>query len=483
MELNRALQRAAGICIALLLVGCGIVPKVTPPSGEENRTRKLTVFFDGTAQDERGETSIKKLHSLATLQDRGDIAAIYIEGVGAKGKPLGLVTGYGTAERVRHAYAFLLEHYRQEAPQEIYLFGFSRGAYAARILATMLEYAGLPNYRSSNPAAIPAYMDIASATYNEVFRDPDAAWTMARAHPAQRAEAIAKVLKSWGAHGGIGSRVEVTAMGLFDTVDEVGVPGIDGSVADVNPRFFSQMCNVRRAYHAVSLDDNREKVFAPKLITRPQLYQRCPERLENLDASVHEVWFSGAHSDVGGGYHDSLLGGVPLNWMLRQMASFHLFPAGVRVRENHLDASRDAEKSTIPWLYPRHDRQLAVYIDPDNELHNPGRLSLPRAARVPRIHQSVFDRMKECAQGKCAQFHDSSFSDPAKVWQSGHAKHEFKWSFQWKAVGCFAAAGKDHQGLQVLLAAPDTCGFRVEEAGWGLQTSLETQTRPPSASP
>jgi len=483
MDWTRACRFAYAVCVALLLCGCGIVPKVSPPSGEENRTRKLAVFIDGTAQDERGETSIKRLHSLITFQDRSDIAAIYIEGVGAKGKPLGLASGFGTAERVRHAYAFLLEHYRHDNPQEIHLFGFSRGGYAIRILATLLEYAGLPDYRPSGPEGRPEYMYIAEETYKEVFRDPSAAWMWSRTPPWERTEEISKSLRSLGARAGTFGRVDITAMGLFDTVDEVGVPGIDGSVADLNPRFWGQLCNVRRAYHAVSLDDNREKVFAPKLITRPQLFARCPERLEKLDEFVHEVWFSGAHTDVGGGYHDSLLGGIPLNWMLRKMARFDLFPAGIRVRENHLDVGRDAEESTIPWLYPRGHRKLITYLDPQSAIHNPGGAQLPPAASVIRVHQSVFDRLKDCAVRKCAQLAQMPFSSPVKVWRPGQADYEFRWTYDWDPKGCFAVSGADSGPPQVFMADPRSCGrIIVDEPEWNSPTKEARQIYAPTAS-
>ena len=84
------------------------------------------------------------------------------------------------------------------------------------------------------------------------------------------------------------------------------------------------------AFHALSIDadDNRKLIFTPLRLTRPHLFKGCVRdgSLPMLDRTSHvehlrlqEVWFSGPHSDVGGGYGDSLLGGTSLDWMIGRL--------------------------------------------------------------------------------------------------------------------------------------------------------------------
>ena len=159
---RKTIQTLLLLCFSLILSGCGHIgykprgfdiPPVKISTENANPSgytpRKIVIFFDGTANDEGSDTNVKRLHSLITLQDRKDIASLYILGVGTNLDPIGLVTGSGINARVRLAYEFILNHYtpktRDMEADEIYIFGFSRGAFAARILTTMLNYAGIVN--------------------------------------------------------------------------------------------------------------------------------------------------------------------------------------------------------------------------------------------------------------------------------------------------------------------------------------------------
>lgn len=95
--------------------------------------------------------------------------------------------------------------------------------------------------------------------------------------------------------------------------------------------YVDQICNIEAIAHAVSIDDNRGKRFTPELMTISKLATFCDLPTEDLQSDivglyiankVDEVWFSGAHSDVGGGYSDagqSPLSDVSLGWMLRKL--------------------------------------------------------------------------------------------------------------------------------------------------------------------
>src|SRR5690606_14397003 len=76
-------------------------------------------------------------------EDAGDtLDTFYVEGIGAEDKLVGAATGWGFRYRIKQAYAYLLMNHHEQ--DRIFLFGFSRGAYSARVLASLLHYGGLP---------------------------------------------------------------------------------------------------------------------------------------------------------------------------------------------------------------------------------------------------------------------------------------------------------------------------------------------------
>ncbi|WP_412479774.1 phospholipase effector Tle1 domain-containing protein [Azonexus sp. IMCC34839] len=362
--------------LALLLIpllsACALSPKKLVQ--HNGGPHKIAVFFDGTANDEESDTNIKRLHSLVSLQKRTDvsISTIYIEGVGADGKVLGMAMGWGIGARVRDAYAFLLENY--SPGDQIYIFGFSRGAYSGRILASMLNSAGLPERRSHSAEYV---ADVVYAAFK------------GKAGLTQRREQIDNALQQLGLR--IAPPVGVEVMGLWDTVEALGVPDYAPNIEVPNSRYGDQLCNVKQAYHAMSIDDDRERIFTPILLTRDHLLEECGVAKKDyaafLDSHVDEVWFSGAHADVGGGYQDSLLGGVSLNWMLGKLRPTGLLPPGAGVPEDRFCTSHDPEKG-LPWaiLYHRQSRNLERYTASSNYNKRGGTPYL-------KIHRSVIERL------------------------------------------------------------------------------------------
>jgi uncharacterized protein (DUF2235 family) len=107
--------------------------------------KRLSIFLDGTWNDPGTETNVSKLHSLVAAQglDGADQKSYYDPGVGTKPleKVLGGAVGLGLSLNVRQAYGWLLEHYVDN--DEVYIFGFSRGAYTARSLGGLIAGCGL----------------------------------------------------------------------------------------------------------------------------------------------------------------------------------------------------------------------------------------------------------------------------------------------------------------------------------------------------
>ena len=438
---RKTIQTLLLLCFSLILSGCGHIgykPRgfdIPPVNISHENTnppgyapRKIVIFFDGTANDEGSDTNVKRLHSLITLQDRKDIASLYILGVGTNLDPIGLVTGSGINARVMLAYEFILNHYtpktREMEADEIYIFGFSRGAFAARILTTMLNYAGIVN-EARDQTALRKYTpkelgELVHAATFPGFSSPDDA-----DKPEVRPGNLKTKLAAKGLISAVNSdnsiSVPVKVLGLWDTVEALGSPGIVSNliipllsqppktdVDEPNRRYGEKLCNVEAAYHAVSIDDNRATIFTPLLLSRRHLFDGCTRGKGLLDNygrikpdQLQEVWFSGAHSDVGGGYANGALSGVSLNWMLNRIKCTGLLPNAVCpaevsksrdthfVREDFFGGSHDPTAG-IWSFYPNVSRDLVTYaLD---------KRSISRAEGKPQeptplcVHKSVFER-------------------------------------------------------------------------------------------
>ena len=386
-SLVRIILVALGVVI---LGGCSSVvhkPLVAP----DVRGRMIAIFFDGTHNDASSDTNVKKLHSLVSLQDGKPISTLYIEGVGTGTDVLGMGAGLGIGARVRVAYAFLLDNYRPG--DRIYIFGFSRGAYSARMLVSLLYHAGFPAkvVAGGNPPV--DSKEIADIVFDAVKEEPHeiSPFTEPKKQERVRRALVAKGLEpdpelDKAASGAKENKaVSVEVLGLWDTVEALGIPDWGAKIVDklggtpyvpnvdhANPRYGDKLCNVHHAFHALALDDNREWVFTPQLMTRRHLFNGCTPKRESpiLDGAkvrkghLHEVWFAGAHSDVGGGYADSLLSGISLNWMIDRVRAVapRLLPSKkTSVRSDPYGTSHDPESGAWSALYHGLNRDVVKY--------------------------------------------------------------------------------------------------------------------------
>lgn len=376
--------------LSIITSGCTTVAVKQLPAATDG-PKKIVIFFDGTHNNEVTDTNVKRLHSLVTLQPREDISTLYIEGVGTGSDFLGMAMGVGTKVRTKIAYQFLLDNYHPN--DQVYIFGFSRGAYIARILASLLYYAGLPTHESLSSE------EIAELVYEEVKRY-DKTTSANECHARVEGKAITETvpsrrsivvcaLEKRAMHSS--EYVPVELLGLWDTVEALGAPdwgarikhkvGLTPFHVNVdNPNIYhgDQLCNVRRAYQALSIDDNREWAFTPLLLTRKHLWKECQPNDEGMNVRLREVWFSGAHSDVGGGYGDSLLSGVSLNWMIEQLLEADLEEKDRQIKLLHKDAhvrqdpygtSHNPNTGAVGLFYEKMNRNIAGYVAEDNHIH------------------------------------------------------------------------------------------------------------------
>lgn len=224
---------------------------------------------------------------------------------------IGGITGQGIHKNIMDAYRYIVQNFTPGT--EIYLLGFSRGAYTVRSLCGLINNCGIlkrPDARLIQQAF-------------DHYKKAGAAWTPSGA----------KSVAFRAAHSH-DSR-EIRFVGVWDTVGALGVPFSLMGLFDRKDEFYDTKLgsNVRIARHALAIDERRED-FEPTLW----------EPREGLD--LQQVWFAGSHSDIGGGYpaddKGRLASDSALEWMVQQVRS-----SGLDL-EDHLPADiRPSPKATL----------------------------------------------------------------------------------------------------------------------------------------
>jgi uncharacterized protein (DUF2235 family) len=255
-------------------------------------------------------------------------------GTGRVDRLTGGILGVGLPDHVRRAYRGVVEAF--EPGDELFLLGFSRGAFTARSTVGMIRNCGV--LRREHAGRV----DEAYALYRS------------RADVTRPRGLEAELYRRAYSH-----ETRVRFLGVFDTVGALGIP-IDGPrlAARVNRRYGfhdTQLSSaVDAAFHALAIDERRGPF-------RPTLWTARPEGTRRLE----QVWFSGVHCDVGGGYRDGALAGIPLLWMAERARECGLtFAEGV-LREHRPgdpdEAVRRGESVEARPLGARHDSRTGVY--------------------------------------------------------------------------------------------------------------------------
>ncbi|WP_024803811.1 DUF2235 domain-containing protein [Nocardia sp. BMG51109] len=267
--------------------------------------KRLVVCCDGTWGSERNPSvsnvvKIAESVRLSSTSDAGERVGqriFYADGPGSQGyltdKLLGGAFGLGLNANLATMYWQLALNW--EPGDEIFIFGFSRGAYVARSLSGMINRLGLLTPEAMIARQYPEALKI----YRERKRHPD------DPDPQRWAE-----FREQYCH----YPVPVKFIGVFDTVGAMGVPGL----TSWRYRFHDVRLSphVHCARQALAIDDRR-RIFAPCLweVTDEAGVQRQrPDR-------VKQVWFKGGHTDIGGGLSDSRLSDLTLRWMVDEAAA------------------------------------------------------------------------------------------------------------------------------------------------------------------
>lgn len=314
-----------------------VKPADAPASGK----KRIILLLDGTWNDRDfgdSDTNIVRLQRLIaeTLRDRKDSGEVqpqdpakltssiddidgtnnivfYERGIGTswQDRLKGGLFGSGMPQKIRNAYRFLSFHY--EPGCEVFVFGFSRGAYTARSLVGFIGAAGLLRCQDCTQT-------------NEAL-----AWAYYRTPPNERLPGVHAALTPY-VHDRATFRI--SCLGVFDTVGALGVPLHRFKLFNRDKYQFHDVdlsSITELNLHAVAIDEHRQP-FEATVWRRPK-FKRYLSRTE-------QVWFPGVHADVGGSYipeadrrRDNLrsLDDVTLDWMLKRVkAKFPRFPVDSR---------------------------------------------------------------------------------------------------------------------------------------------------------
>ena len=404
----------------------------SPGGNEVRKPRSIILLSDGTGNSaaKLNRTNVWRLYQALDLDTDRQIA-FYDDGVGTSGSKIWAAFsgafGFGLSRNVRQLYQFLCEHYRPN--DRIYIFGFSRGAFTARMLAGLITQCGILDPKKAiHPSSLSKSNDKTKLVGLNTQEGRKAG--VARAYRSYR-----RGYNAWIADGFrwiqdllfrptpspddfrknyclCGSR-RIAGIGVWDTVDAVGLPVdelsalIDKGIFPI--RFENQDLSVfvDRARHAIAIDDERHS-FHPTLWSEEifdtedkddRAYQEPKKKcIGSGDDRLLQVWFAGMHSDVGGGYPDNDLAFVSLQWMVDQFID-RTSRSGLLFNAENL---REIEQRANP-LGKMHDSRsgFAVYYryKPRNvyNLCNDSENSINISK--PKVHESVIKRIAEATDG------------------------------------------------------------------------------------
>ncbi len=286
-------------------------------------SKNLVICCDGTNSSlQRDLTNVGRISYIA-VREPGVQHVYYDVGVGVGVKETGFIRkvgatlyrwaglafGAGLVANVVQAYRELICNY--DPGDRVFLFGFSRGAYTARVLAGILENYGLLTRENQVmvEAVVRKFSVLVPKEGSEAARDPE----KRHAYCSRTFTDAREIKESYSIE------CPVHFMGIWDTVSSLGWA--------YDPKTFpntAAMRHVQVVRHAIALDERRAKFRTNRV-----------ELVTGVEQDLQEVWFVGDHSDVGGGYPDeeSGLAKKCLEWMLREACQHDLRTDPIKERE------------------------------------------------------------------------------------------------------------------------------------------------------
>jgi uncharacterized protein (DUF2235 family) len=380
--------------------------------------RNIVVFADGTGNSaaKAFKTNVWRLYQALDLTG-GDQLAVFSDGVGtSQFKPfeiIGLALGFGVKRRVLALYKFLCLNYQND--DKIFAFGFSRGAFTIRVLVGMIAREGLVKaeseeeldrnahaaYRAYRPKAFPARRQPWVVFARYIAAQWFAFWnqiTGSRTYDQ---------VKPKGDDPRAAKNIRIAFVGVWDTVAAYGLP-VDELTRAVHkwvwPITFEKKTLLRAvqcARQALSIDDERRTFFPIPWDERDPAEEdgaqaelaasgevADPGGEKDADSRLKQVWFTGCHANVGGGYADDRLAHIPLCWMIGEAAEQKL-RFNPEVVADYWDYASEAgriydSRSGVSVFYRYHPRDA-------KNLLGRGRTPLVDASVITRIAKGSDD--------------------------------------------------------------------------------------------
>ncbi|MBK1828711.1 DUF2235 domain-containing protein [Haloferula rosea] len=271
--------------------------------------KRIVICSDGTwnsPDDEQATNVLRFSRAIAPVDNDGANQVVFYDwGVGADRKKMsGGISGAGIDKNIMDCYRFIVHNF--EPGDQLFFFGFSRGAYTVRSLGGFIRNCGI--FKREHADRIPSAYD----HYRR--RQPSSS-------PDAHASVELRRRYAWK------DRPEIEFLGVWDTVGSLGVPVTFFGLLDNEEYLFhdtSPSSIIQCARHAMSIDECRKDFPVTRWDVKPGI-------------DLKEVWFAGVHSDVGGGYEDdNRLSEVAATWMAQEAAA-----RGLRFESFLLDALED----------------------------------------------------------------------------------------------------------------------------------------------
>lgn len=327
--------------------------------------KRIVVCADGTwnVRDQRDEHGLRKPSNVTKVaravrprdQHGIDQVVFYHDGIGTRG-PLDKLTGgafgAGIEDNVRNLYRFIVYNY--EPGDEIFLFGFSRGAFTVRTLCGFMSFAGL-------------------VEKDDDFWVPDlyACYERRQGPDSERWQKIHKRI--------VGKRPcpAIRMVAVWDTVGALGAPGVIGKVAGAvhgNKYAYHDVTLtpfIQNAFHALAIDERRVP-FKPDLWIRPA----------GWSGHLEQGWFPGVHSNVGGGCSPDGLANVALHWIADKARGLDLELDGTYLGhyQPHPDSTLHDSMSLKYRVFGTHLRPIGLHPADGEFVHT---AAMERWQRVP----------------------------------------------------------------------------------------------------
>lgn len=285
--------------LIILCDGTGNSPEVN----KDNPTN-VQIFFNALKTNSRIiSSSITGVTIVNCTLDETERMVYYCQGLGISTKTqwrflerahdylFGQGGAIGITGNVIEVYKFLVNNYKPE--DEVFLFGFSRGAYTLRIVTTLLRHFGLIDKNN-----------LLGKNIDDVINEMIGLYDI-NIHPDEN-EKISKFRANYSYKNSDG-QVQLTGLikflGLWDSV-----PGVILETIRSDKKLTSV---VKVARHALSIDERRQPFDAEIWVS-------------SSETDSEQRWFSGVHSDVGGGYKERKLANISLNWMVEESKKYGL---------------------------------------------------------------------------------------------------------------------------------------------------------------